>query len=61
MAKSTEPPDQKIKRLEQELQDERDRVLLLNEMIAVADEYYGTSIRKKLSSGERGNSKRKES
>lgn len=61
MAKSTETPEQKIKRLEQELQDERDRVLLLNEMIDVADQYYGTSIRKKLSSGERGNSKRKES
>lgn len=60
MAKTTETPEQTIKRLERELQDERDRVLLLNEMIDVADKHYGTSIRKKLSSGERGNSKRRE-
>ncbi len=42
-----ETPAQKIKRLEKELEDERLKNLILNEMIDLSDEQYGTSIRKK--------------
>lgn len=48
MPKSKETPAQKIKRLEGELEDEKLRNLLLNTMIDVSDERFGTSIRKKL-------------
>ena len=44
-----ETPAQKIKRLEKELEDEKIRCMLLNKMIDIADERYGTGIRKKLS------------
>ena len=47
MIKSKESPAQKIKRLEQELENERARNLVLNEMIDIADRQHGTSIRKK--------------
>lgn len=45
-----ETPAQKIKRLERELEDERLRNLILNRMIAISDQQYGTGIRKKFSS-----------
>lgn len=48
MPKSKETPAQKIKRLELELEDEKLKNLLLNRMIDVSDEQFGTSIRKKL-------------
>ena len=47
MPKSKETPAQKIKRLERELEDERLRTKILNTMIDISDEQYGTSIRKK--------------
>ena len=47
MAKPKETPAQKIKRLEKELEDERARNMVLNEMIDIADRQYGVSIRKK--------------
>lgn len=47
--KSKETPAQKIKRLEQELADERLRNKVLNTMIDISDKQYGTSIRKKYS------------
>lgn len=45
-----ETPAQKIKRLERELEDERLRNLILNRMITISDQQYGTGIRKKFSS-----------
>lgn len=42
-----ETPAQKIKRLEQELADERLKNKVLNTMIDISDEQYGTQIRKK--------------
>ena len=42
-----ETPAQKIKRLEKELEDERLKNLILNEMIDISDSQYGTSLRKK--------------
>lgn len=48
--KQNETPAQTIKRLEKELEEERLRSLLLNEMVDVMDEQYGTDIKKKLSS-----------
>tara|TARA_B110000977_G_C11001671_1_gene464091 strand:- start:902 stop:1297 length:396 start_codon:yes stop_codon:yes gene_type:complete len=47
MPQSKETPAQKIKRLETELEDERLKNLLLNTMIDVSDQQFGTSIRKK--------------
>ena len=44
---SKETPAQKIKRLEQELSDEKLRNTILNKMIDISDSQYGTSIRKK--------------
>lgn len=49
MSKSKETPAQKIKRLERELSDERLRNTMLNTMIDISDEQYGTQIRKKYS------------
>ncbi len=46
--KVKETPAQKIKRLEKELQDEKIKNMLLNEMIDISDREYGTAIRKKL-------------
>lgn len=45
--KSKETPAQKIKRLEKELTDERLKNEILNKMIDIADQQYGTGIRKK--------------
>lgn len=42
-----ETPAQKIKRLEQELAEERIKNKVLNTMIDISDEQYGTQIRKK--------------
>lgn len=47
MSKSKETPAQKIKRLERELDDERLKNEILNKMIDISDQQYGTSIRKK--------------
>jgi transposase-like protein len=47
MKSAKETPEQKIKRLERELDDERTRNLILNEMIDVLDQQHGTSLRKK--------------
>ena len=47
MKPSKETPAQQIKRLERELEDERMKTLLLNEMIDIIDNDYGGNIRKK--------------
>lgn len=47
--RSKETPAQKIKRLEKELEDERLKNEILNKMIDMSDQQYGTSIRKKYS------------
>lgn len=47
MAKSKETPAQTIKRLEKELENERQHNRLLNKMIDIADKQYGTTLRKK--------------
>lgn len=57
--KVNETPAQKIKRLEQELSDERLKNEILNRMIDLSDRQYGTAIRKKFSSEQSGRSKRK--
>ena len=46
--KAKETPVQQIKRLERELEDERLRNLLLNEVVDILDAEHGTSLRKKL-------------
>jgi transposase len=43
-SKSEETPAQKIKRLERELEDERLKNLILNKMIDISDQQYGTAI-----------------
>ena len=43
-----ESPAQKIKRLERELEDERLRNLLLNEVVDIIDAEHGAGLRKKL-------------
>lgn len=58
MPKSKETPAQKIKRLERELSDEKLKNEILNKMIDLSDQQYGTGIRKKFSpkqSGASGN------
>jgi hypothetical protein len=58
MPRSKETPAQKIKRLEKELSDEKLKNEILNKMIDLCDQQYGTSIRKKYSpkqSGASGN------
>lgn len=59
MNDTQETPEQKIKRLERELADERDRNLLLNEMIDIVDRDYGAGLRKKYLCREHSISKRK--
>lgn len=49
MSKNKETPAQKIKRLERELSDEKLKNLILNEMIDLSDQQFGTAIRKKFS------------
>jgi len=57
--RAKETPSQKIKRLEKELEDEKIKNMVLNEMINISDKQYGTSIRKKFSSQQLGNFKKK--
>ncbi len=45
--KRKETPAQQIKRLEKQLSDERLRNKILNRMIDISDQQYGTAIRKK--------------
>jgi len=47
MKPAKETPEQKIKRLEKELEDERTRNLIMGEMIDTVDRQYGASLRKK--------------
>lgn len=47
--KRKETPAQIIKRLEKQLSDERLKNEILNKMIDISDQQFGTSIRKKLS------------
>src|SRR3990172_4700014 len=47
MPSSKETPAQQIKRLEKELEDEKLKNLILNKMIDISDDQYGTAIRKK--------------
>ena len=54
--KSKETPAQKIKRLEKELADERIKNKILNTMIDISDQQYGTAIRKKYLAKQSGNS-----
>lgn len=56
MPKSKETPAQKIKRLERELSDEKLKNKVLNKMIDLSDQQYGTSIRKKYSPKQSSNS-----
>jgi len=51
--KALETPAQTIKRLERELDDERLRNLLLNEMVDILDAEYGAGLRKKYLAKER--------
>ena len=59
MSKTDETPAQNIKRLEQELADEKLRNKILNTMIDISDEQFGTSIRKKYYTQQSQNSKNK--
>ena len=47
MTKGKETPAQKIKRLEKELEDERAKTRLLNEVVDIMDNEHGASLRKK--------------
>jgi transposase-like protein len=58
--RAKETPSQKIKRLEKELEDEKIKNMVLNEMINISDKQYGTSIRKKFSSQQSENFKKKD-
>jgi transposase-like protein len=57
--KAKETPAQKIKRLERELEDERLRNLLLNEVVDILDAEHGAGLRKKLIAKERDTFKKK--
>ena len=57
--KAQEIPAQKIKRLERELEDERLRNLLLNEVVDILDAEHGAGLRKKYIAKERDAFKRK--
>ena len=57
--RSNETPSQKVKRLEKELEDEKIKNMVLNEMINISDKQYGTSIRKKFSPKQSENFKKK--
>lgn len=58
--KKKETPAQKIKRLERALSDERLKNDILNRMIDLSDQRYGTAIRKKFSSQQSDTCKDKE-
>lgn len=57
--RAKESPSQKIKRLEKELEDERLKNMVLNEMINISDKQYGTSIRKKFLTKQSESSRKK--
>ena len=57
--RAKETPAQKIKRLERELEDERLRNLLLNEVVNILDAEHGAGLRKKLIGKERDKKKKK--
>lgn len=59
LMKSKETPSQKIKRLEKQLADERLKNEILNKMIDISDQQYGTAIRKKYLSKQSGASNSK--
>lgn len=59
MSKSQETPEQKIKRLERELEDERVRNLVLDGMVTIMDQEYGAGLRKKYLSELREHYRRK--
>jgi transposase-like protein len=52
MPTKNETPEQTIKRLEKELEDERLRNLILDGMVDIMDKQYGASLRKKYLSKE---------
>jgi len=56
MPKLKETPALRIKRLEKELSDEKLKNEILNKMIDLSDQQYGTSIRKKYSPKQSGTS-----
>lgn len=60
LMKSKETPSQKIKRLEKELADERIKNKILNTMIDISDQQYGTAIRKKYLAKQSGNSSKQD-
>lgn len=60
MPKAKETPVQKIKRMERELSDERLKTEILNRMIDISDQQFGTSIRKKYLSERSGKRSGKE-
>lgn len=55
MTQAKETPAQKIKRLEKQLEDERLRNLILNEMVDIIEKETGKKLRKKPSSKGLGN------
>lgn len=57
--RSKETPAQQIKRLERQLADERLKNEILNTMIDISDQQYGTAIRKKFSPKQSGASEKK--
>ncbi len=57
--KQKETPIQRIKRLEKELEDEKAKNIILNEMINLSDKQYGTALRKKFLSKQSENSSNK--
>ncbi len=57
--RAKETPAQKIKRLERELEDERLRNMLLNEVVDILDAEHGTGLRKKYIAKEQDAFKRK--
>lgn len=59
LMKSKETPAQRIKRLEKELADERAKNEILNTMIDISDEQYGTALRKKYLAKQSGNSSKR--
>ena len=53
-------PDQRIKELEAALERERQKNLLLNSIVDIAEKQYGISIRKKFSPRQQSNSSKQE-
>lgn len=59
MSEKLESPEQKIRRLEQELQDYKDKELLVKTALEIIDTEYGGNLRKKYSGMERDFYKKK--